>query len=383
MSLPLFPIQEIGSLPKTVWRLQAVGGRAVTDDAIAVARSEGERLGVRGHDGLLELLEKRKGFSKADKDAVKQWASRFTLRYLEDKGLDIVYDGEETRTEMYDWPIRHATGFEDRGWVRSWDHLYFRKAAVVAPPRTKTLYHQAEFEDAKAHASRVLKVPITGAYTLADWSYDEHYQRDAGSTPAARRSARRELVLDIARDVIRPNIEGLLGQGAPIIQIDEPAASTKPDEADLFVESFNESVRGLDGTFTVHWCFSDYPLFLPHVLDLENCSQLAIELANRDSWDLGTRREDRPGQEFLHLLTDHGADFDIGLGVIDVHTDDVESPELVRDRILHAAETLGPEKVYVNPDCGLRTRRWPIVDAKLESLVEGTRLAREAWQHAH
>jgi 5-methyltetrahydropteroyltriglutamate--homocysteine methyltransferase len=175
-----------------------------------------------------------------------------------------------------------------------------------------------------------------------------------------------------------------VAKGAKIIQVDEPAATTKPDEVPLLVESFNDSVKGLHGPdgarFSMHICFSDYRLLFPHVLELKGCSEFAPEFANKDLWTLGTRREDRPGYEILHLWNEYGAPFDVGLGVLDVHTDQVESPELVRDRILYAASVIGPERVRVNPDCGLRTRRWPVVEAKLQSLVAGTRLARQALQ---
>ncbi len=378
-SLPILPIQEIGSLPKTLWRLKAFDKDGLDNEALAAARQEGSRLGIQNGE-LVNLLAKRKDFSKDEKSAIKRWASRYSLRYLEKAGLDIVYDGEETRTEMYDWPISHSAGFEARGWCRSWDHLYFKKAAVVAPPKSTRPFHTDEFAHASKHAQAELKIPVTGAYTLMDWSFDEYYfPRAKGvSTAARRRSARRDFALDLARDVLRPNLKALAAAGAKRIQVDEPGASTKPDEVDVFVDSFNESVKGIAGPrFSIHLCFSDYRLFFPGILRLKGCKELAIELANKDTWTLGTRRADRPGYETLHLWEEFGADFDVGLGVIDVHTDQVESPELVRDRILYAASVLGPERINVNPDCGLRTRRWPIVDAKLKSLVAGTRLARK------
>lgn len=329
----------------------------------------------------MKLLEKGKGFTKDEKFEIKKWASRYTLRYLEDIGLDIVYDGEETRTEMYDWPVARSEGFEQRGWVRSWDHLYFKKAAVVSVPKTQGLYHIDEYHHATQYATKALKVPVTGAYTIADWSFDEHYYpRAQGQSESERRkNARREFVHDVAKNVLRPNVESLVEAGAPFVQIDEPAATTKPDEIDIFVESFNESTKGIDGTFGIHICFSDYRLMFPEVLELDNCQQLLLELSNKDSWGLGTDKASRPGiYKTLELWDEFGADFEIGLGVLDVHTDKIEPPELVRDRVLAAAEILGPEKVFVNPDCGLRTRRWPIVQQKLENLVKGTQMAREA-----
>jgi 5-methyltetrahydropteroyltriglutamate--homocysteine methyltransferase len=65
----------------------------------------------------------------------------------------------------------------------------------------------------------------------------------------------------------------------------------------------------------------------------------------------------------------------IGLGVIDIHTNFIEPPELVRDRILYAARVLGPERLEVNTDCGLRTRTWEVSLEKLRNMVEGARLA--------
>lgn len=67
----------------------------------------------------------------------------------------------------------------------------------------------------------------------------------------------------------------------------------------------------------------------------------------------------------------------MGLGVIDIHTDFIEPPELVRDRILYAAGVLGPERIEVNTDCGLRTRTWEVALQKLQNMVEGTRLAED------
>src|SRR5207247_330094 len=72
----------------------------------------------------------------------------------------------------------HAEGFEFRGTVRSWDNKYYSKAAVVSPPGLRAPYHNDEFGHLSGFARALLKVPVTGAYTLADWSYDELYDTD-------------------------------------------------------------------------------------------------------------------------------------------------------------------------------------------------------------
>jgi hypothetical protein len=88
--------------------------------------------------------------------------------------------------------------------------------------------------------------------------------------------------------------------------------------------------------------------------------------------------QDRRGYDVLGRFAESGWDGKVGLGVIDIHTNFIEPPELVRDRILYAARVLGPERIEVNTDCGLRTRTWEVSLGKLKNMVEGTRLAEEA-----
>ena len=74
----------------------------------------------------------------------------------------------------------------------------------------------------------------------------------------------------------------------------------------------------------------------------------------------------------------------LGVGVLDIHTDFVEPPELVRDRILHAVDVFGgPERIHVTPDCGLRTRSWEVAYEKLVNMVEGTRMAEQTLNGSH
>jgi 5-methyltetrahydropteroyltriglutamate--homocysteine methyltransferase len=216
---------------------------------------------------------------------------------------------------------------------------------------------------------------------MEDWSYDEHYGHEGGLGASAehRFDARRRFVHDVAVNVIRPNVGGLVAAGAKWIQIDEPAATTKPDEVPLVVEGFNEATRGVEAKKSMHICFSDYSALWPAVMELEDCLELQLEFANRDSRGLGTKDEDRPGYaDTLALFKEHGYP-GVGLGVLDIHSDFVEPAELVRDRILYAVEVLGdPGRIQVNPDCGLRTRSWDVVYEKLATMVQGTRLAEDA-----
>ncbi len=376
---------EMGSLAKPGWRVKGYAGKPVSEADVEDAGSWGSKIGLDGHEELLELLGRAPLTSKGDRAEVARWSSRYGVRLLESAGLDVVYDGEQQRSEMYAWAVAHANGFEFKGTVRSWDNKYYSKAAVTGDISLGEPYHHEEFGFLQDVARADLKVPITGAYTLADWSYDERYFADTDLTAplsarkAGRKDARRSFTLDIARNLIRPNVEALLGLGAQWIQIDEPGGSTDPEELDLFAESFNASVEGLpDGFFSTHLCFSDYNLFFPAIEAMTGCGQFAVGFANYDTRDLGVTDETRPGYVVIKKFRDLPYRPVLGLGVLDIHTDFVEPPELVRDRILYAVDVFGdPNLIHVTPDCGLRTRSWDVAYAKLVNMVEGTEQAKK------
>ncbi len=366
--------QEVGSLAKPNWRIAAVAGKEVTDQHVADALVWAERLGFDRDEIGLEFSRIRADANCTEtecqdwaKEKARFLAARFAVRLQESAGLDIIYDGEQDRSEMYQHAASRTEGFEWRGRVRVFDNNSFRKAACTNPVGISEPWHTAEVDRLlEIGTEKRIKVPVTGAYTLADWSYDEHYGN------------RRDFVLDLARNVVRPNVAALLEQGVTWVQIDEPAATTKPDEVPLFVESFNESVRDLLGQFSVHICFSDYSLLFPHVEELENCSQFSLEFANRDGAELGVDATHRTAYEILADVKRHNPDTGVGLGVVSIHEDKLETPLLVRDRVLRAVDLLGdPTKVFPSPDCGLRTRSWQVAYEKLSRTVEGARLARQ------
>ncbi len=374
---------EVGSLDKPGWRVKAYAGARLGEKDMEEARSWGERLGVRGYEELLDLLRGSPLVDREQKEEVRRWSSRYGVRLQESAGLDVVYDGEQQRSEMYAWAVAHTNGFEWRGSVRAFDNKYYSKAAVTGPISLKEPYHNQEFEFVRSVAGASLKVPITGAYTIADWSFDEYYWRDRSLEDAdprrlRRHRARRSFILDVARRMIRPNLEALIDLGAAWIQIDEPGGSTEPGELDLFCESFNESVQGLDAVFSTHLCFSDYNLFFPGIEAMTGCKQFAVGFANYDSRDLGVSATARPGYQVIRRFRDLSYRPALGLGVLDIHTDFIEPPELVRDRILYAVEVFeDPNRIHVTPDCGLRTRSWEVAYRKLSNMVEGTAMAKK------
>ncbi len=373
---------ELGSLAKPNWRVRAYAGSKVEERDLEEARLWGEHLEVPEHEQLLDLL-RGAPLDAGQKEELKRWSSRYGVRFLEKVGLDVVYDGEQQRSEMYAWSVTHAGGFDWRGSVRAFDNKYYSKAAVTGPVSLREPFHNDEFELLRGFAQAELKVPITGAYTIADWSFDEYHFTDidvAGSAAtrrSRRRAGRRSLIRDVARNLIRPNLQALIGLGARWLQIDEPGGSTDPEELDLFVESFNESVEGLEAVFSTHLCFSDYNLFFPGIEGMTECRQYAVGFANYDSRELGVSAAARPGYTVISKFRDLPYRPALGLGVLDIHTDFIESPELVRDRVLYAVDVFGdPNRIHVTPDCGLRTRSWDVAYRKLENMVAGVELAK-------
>jgi 5-methyltetrahydropteroyltriglutamate--homocysteine methyltransferase len=373
---------EIGSLDKPGWRVKAYAGQPLEARDFEEAQAWGEQLQVPKYEQLVDLLH-HPPFDKEKKAEIQRWSSLYALRLEESARLDVVYDGEQQRTEMYDWTIRHSNGFEKRGSVRAFDNKYYTKAAVVGPISLGDPFHNAEFAYLVSVADAELKVPVTGAYTIADWSFDERYDVDSDLREPARdrrrkrKAARRDFVLEVARNLIRPNLQALIGIGARWIQVDEPGASTEPDELDLFVDSFNASVEGLNAMFSTHLCFSDYNLFFPAIERMTQCRQFAVGFANYDSRELGTSDAARPGYQVIKKFRDLPYKPALGLGVLDIHSDFIESPELVRDRVLYAVKVFGdPARIHVTPDCGLRTRSWKVAYEKLRNMTAGVELAR-------
>ena len=375
---------EVGSLDKPGWRVKAYANKPLTEADFTEAASWGKQLEVPEYERLIELLH-HGPFDKEKKAEIQRWSSLYGLRLEESAGLDVVYDGEQQRTEMYDWAVTHANGFERRGSVRAFDNKYYTKAAATGPIGLRQPYHNAEFSYLASVADTELKVPVTGAYTIADWSFDEraHIGNDLREPAIDRRrkrkAARRQFVLDVARNLIRPNLQALIDLGAGWIQVDEPGASTEPDELDLFVDSFNASVEGLNAIFSTHLCFSDYNLFFPAIERMSQCRQFAVGFANYDSRELGTSDSDRPGYQVIEKFRDLPYKPALGLGVLDIHSDFIESPELVRDRVLYAVKVFGdPSRIHVTPDCGLRTRSWKVAYEKLRNMTTGVQLAHAA-----
>lgn len=287
-----------------------------------------------------------------------------TIELFRNAGLDnIGIGGEMFRWEMYEHPVRKIDGIRIYGPVRSFDNRFYNKGSVISQISRRESFHSEELKFLKENVQdKEIKVPITGPYTLMDWSFNEHY------------NSRRDLAMEFAmiiNEEIR-ELKSIWGDKTLQIQVDEPAATTHPSEMDVVMESVNESISGIDGIEThLHVCYStDYDLLFRIVPDLK-IDVYNLEFANRDKLNRGT---ERPGyvdiKKFAEINESLTRKRSLGLGVTDVHIDFVEPVDLISDRIEYTLKYIEPSLLRLNPDCGLRTRSREIGFQKLKNMVD-------------
>jgi 5-methyltetrahydropteroyltriglutamate--homocysteine methyltransferase len=275
-------------------------------------------------------------------------AARLITKEHERAGLDVVVDGEMRRNEMVEFFADRIDGYEFNGPVKVWGHNYFDKPSVVDDVEYDESWLVDEYEFTADVADRPVKVPITGPYTLASWSFNEAYDDDEA------------LTYDLA-DLVNEEIEKLVDAGARYIQIDEPALATTPDDHAIVGEALERIAADIpdDVRIGLHVCYGDYSRIYPELLDYP-VDELDLELANDD-------------YEQLDVFTEHTFTKDLALGVVDAHVADVESVEQIEANIRKGLEVVPPEQLTVSPDCGVKLLPRDVAYGKMENLVEAAR----------
>ena len=285
----------------------------------------------------------------AELDRLTRQATAECIRMQENAGLDILVHGEMERGDMVAYFAELLTeSMAIGGLVRSYGNRYYRKPIITGELRWQGPMTVETWRYAQGLTDRPVKGMLTGPYTMVDWSFDEHY------------GSRREAVLAMAR-VVRREAEELARAGARFVQVDEPAASTQPEEMELVSEALGIVTQGLDAKTITHICYGDFARVFHHIASLP-VNQLDLEMANSD-YDL------------LELIRQHrdGFDKELAMGVVDVHTHVVESLDAVKAGIKRGLEVLPPERLYIDPDCGLKTRTWEEAEAKLRVMTQAVR----------
>ncbi len=305
-----------------------------------------------------ELTRARRQFAEGDIDEAaleeaERKAVREVLALQEALGIDLLVDGEMDRGDMTTFFAEHLEGMEVSGLVRSYGNRYYRKPRIVDEVRRTGPMTAGSFAFAQGATEKPVKAILTGPYTLMDWSFDEYYP------------SREACCLALA-EVVREEAEDLAAAGAKDIQIDEPAVSVRQDELPLATSALaivTKNLRGKVRTWT-HICYGEFQPVLDQILALP-VDGFLLELSN-SNFDL---------LEGLKRLPPHKI---LGAGVLDVHTHLVETVDQVRERIERVLAVLPPERVWLNPDCGLKTRTLEEAQGKLAAMMEAVRGVRQS-----
>jgi 5-methyltetrahydropteroyltriglutamate--homocysteine methyltransferase len=299
--------------------------------------------------------------SKAYLDEIHEMAIKAALVDQQRAGIDIVSDGELRRDNDIDYLLARIPGIEiDRG--DKADYFDYYDASVASPlpnPGEEGLGLEADFRFISQLTDLPVKVSLTGPFSLSRRISNKAYADQA------------DLVRDLAR-LLSAEAGRLAQAGARLLQIDEPFLAGYSEAVELAVEAVNIVTEGAEVSWTLHVCYGNRyarPLWAGHydflfpAVSKANVDQLALEFA-------------RTGDEDLRLLRQHHWDRRLGLGVIDVKSEQVESADLVAARIRRALRVVAPDKLVINPDCGLRHLPPQVARAKLAAMVAGAAAVR-------
>lgn len=284
-------------------------------------------------------------------------------------GIDLVTDGELMRFDpsnpetngMVDYFASRVDGirkdfclsdFEQYRTDRAMGYRLLTAGMVVGKIHEGTLNLPRDYEFARALTKSAFKFTCTGPHMLARMLTNRYYK----DLP--------ELAMDIAV-VLRRQLEYV---EADTVQLDEACIIGFPEDAAWAARAINHVLGGIQNEKGVHICFGNYggqPMLrgfwrdlLPFLNSLE-CDHLVLEFARR-------------GYDELQLLTELSPKIRLGIGVIDIKDNQVETPDLIAKRIEQIAKTVGPERLqYVHPDCGFWMLQRSVVDRKMEALVSG------------
>jgi 5-methyltetrahydropteroyltriglutamate--homocysteine methyltransferase len=384
----LFPVTVVGSWPRPAWLIQSLR-----------KRQAGE-------------------ISAAEFNTVADKAVLECLRAQEEAGVDILTDGEQRRDNFYSFVVEKLGGMKLMKVSELMDYMKDRaryeevlraldvpafaiKSPIVVEKLTeKDGLSLDEMSFVKKNTTRKIKIPLPGPYMLTRSSWFEGLSDKVYPTP--------EKLSEDVVSILRKEIASLRDMGVDFIQLDEPilsqiiygAESTETfmcsalpnrreptEELELAVRLMNETVKGFDDVkFGVHICRGNwsrkeevllkgnYGPMLPYLMQM-NIDQLVLEFATP-----------RAGE--LEVFKEYKNEKEIGLGVVNPRTDNIETPEEIAARVRELAAFYDPEKIYLNPDCGFGTfaernvNNAEVATKKLKSISEAAKILRKEFGSA-
>jgi 5-methyltetrahydropteroyltriglutamate--homocysteine methyltransferase len=284
------------------------------------------------------------------------------VNFQDEIGLDVLVHGEPERNDMVQYFAEQMDGYVamENGWVQSYGSRYVRPPILygdVSRPKPITLDW---ITYAQSLTDKPMKGMLTGPITMLMWSFVRDDQ--------PRSETCKQLAL-----AIRDEVEDLEAEGIKVIQVDEPAIREGlPLRRDRWAEYLEWAVHCFRVATSVvrdetqvhtHMCYSDFGDIMDQIQQMD-ADVLLIEAA-------------RSRMELLHDWERTGYAQEIGPGVYDIHSPRVPPAEEMAELLQAAARVLRPEQLWVNPDCGLKTRTWSEVEPALRNLVDAAKQARE------
>jgi 5-methyltetrahydropteroyltriglutamate--homocysteine methyltransferase len=283
-------------------------------------------------------------------------ATRLAVQDMERAGVDVITDGE-MRRESYS--NRFATALDgvdlDNPGV-ALDRTGHENPVprVVGPIRRTRPVEVRDVEFLRSITDRRIKITVPGPFTMTQQAQNDHYE-DARSLAFAY------------ADAVNEELRDLKAAGADVVQIDEPYLQARPEAArEYAVDAIDRALEGIEGDTVLHTCFGyaaivhDRPSGYPFLAELNGCAatHVSLEAAQPDL-----------DPEVLRALPDKT----ILLGVLDLGSSDVETPEAVAERLRRALTVVEPERLVAAPDCGMKYLPRDRAFAKLQAMVAGAR----------
>ena len=331
LGLGAFPTTTIGSFPQT----KEVRAKR--------AAFNGDRIGREEYEAFLEAEIER------------------TVRFQEEIGIDVLVHGEPERNDMVQYFGEQLSGyvFTRHAWVQSYGSRYVRPPIIygdVARPQPMTVRWT---KYAASITPKPVKGMLTGPITMLQWSFVRDDQ--------PRRETARQIAL-----AMRDEVADLEAAGIGIIQIDEPAIREGlplrcrdwPAYLEWAVECFGLASSGVrdETQIHTHMCYSEFNDIIEAIGDLD-ADVISIESS-------------RSQMELLEAFEQYRYPNEIGPGVYDIHSPRVPAEAEIRNLLTRATRYLSPDQIWVNPDCGLKTRSWEEVRPALTNMVHAAQAVR-------
>jgi 5-methyltetrahydropteroyltriglutamate--homocysteine methyltransferase len=303
--------------------------------------------------------------SAADYEKFLQEETTRAIRFQEEIGLDVLVHGEFERNDMVEYFGEQLRGFffTKNGWVQSYGSRCVKPPVIfgdVSRPKAMTV-EWAKY--AQSQTKKIMKGMLTGPITILQWSFVRDDQ------------PRKDTALQIAF-AIRDEVVDLEKAGIKIIQIDEaalreglPIRRGKWNEyLKWAVEAFRITASGVEDRTQIHthMCYSEFNDIIKAIADMD-ADVISIETS-------------RSQMELLNAFVNFKYPNEIGPGVYDIHSPRVPNQQEMENLLKKALDVLKPEQIWVNPDCGLKTRDWPETKAALQGMVEATKAVRAQIQ---